>query len=272
MKKITLLMPMIVLTLLGFAQNKPRNQVGISVSWQNFSFLDKHSSPLAYSTNSLFPKMGMFYNKQTDKSILNIHVSAAKGSIHPSRFGARTFKTHMNDADSFQYQVASQFIHLDIEGNYFRKISSLSGDKLNYWVGGTINEAAYYADEVANTPWLLNVADVAPGFQVNYLPALKHSISVRLDLSVLGVVTRPVYALFPKSNKDKNVPAYFKQGSHLASVNKFQKFNFQVGYQYQLATHFTAGVEYRLKWMHYKLPKEIKATDKHFEVKLAYTY
>lgn len=272
MKKIKLLAPLVILTLTSYAQGKPRNQVGISVGWQNFRFLDKHSSPLMHGTNSLFPKMGLFYNKQTDNSILNIHVSGSKGRIHPARFGPRTYKTNLGVTDSFQYQVSSQFIHADIEASYFRRIASSPGDKFSYWVGGTINEAAYYADKVANTPWLLNVADIAPSFQMDYLPVTNHSITIRVDFSVLGVITRPIYALFPKSTKDKNVPAYFKQGTRAASINKFQKINFQVGYQYQLTKHFAAGAEYRLKWFHYSLPKDVRAVDKHFEVKLAYTY
>lgn len=257
---------------MGFSQTKPRNQAGISLSWQNFRFHDRHSSPLAYGTNSLFPKVGLFYNKQTDRSIFNISVKGSVGKIHPSRFGARGFQSKLNENDSFQYVVSSKFIHADIEADYFRKINSLSTEKFNYWVGGTLNESAYYADEVANTPWLLNVADIAPGFQMNYLPASNHNITLKVDLSVLGVITRPVYALFPKSNKDKNVPAYFKQGTKVSSLNGFQKFNFQIGYQYQVVKNFAVGLEYRLKWMHYKLPKNINTVDKSFEVKLAYTY
>lgn len=116
------------------------------------------------------------------------------------------------------------------------------------------------------------MADLAPAFQVGFLPVNNHSLTLRVDLSVLGAITRPDYALFPKSNKDKNVPAYFKQGTQLASVDKFQKVGFRIGYQYQAGRHFAAGVEYRLKWMHYSLPKDIRAADKHFDVKLSYTY
>lgn len=272
MKQIIILAGLVFLFSAGYSQSKPKNEVGLTISWQNFQFSDKHSSPLKYGTNSLFPKVGLFYNKETNASVFHVHLKGALGNIYPSRFGARTYQSNVNGVDSFQYQVSSKFIHADVEAGYFRKIKPLSNDQFTYLVGGTINETAYYADKVANTPWLLNVVDLAPGFRMNYLPQAKHSLSLKLDLSVFGLITRPIYALFPKSNKDKNVPAYFKQGTRSGSLNKFQKIAFQVSYQYQVTKKFAAGAEYRLKWMHYSLPKPIRTVDKSFEVKLAYTY
>lgn len=272
MKKKLFLLLLLAASLLGVAQTKPRNSAGLFLGWQNFTFLDRHVSPLTYSTNSLFPNVGLFYNKQTDRSILNIQVAAAKGNINPSRFGERSYKAVWSPKDSFQYTLASGFIHANVEGSYLRNVSSLTTNKLNYWVGGTINESAYYGDDISAFNWMLNVADLAPSFRLGYLPLTNHSLTLRVDLSVLGAITRPVYALFPKSNKDKNVPAYFKQGTQIVSVDKFQKVNFSLGYQYQAGRYFAAGVEYRLKWLHYSLPKDIHAVDKHFDVKLAYTY
>lgn len=271
-KLIFILTGAVLLSVAAYSQGKPKNQVGLSLGWQNFRFSDNHSSPLTYGTNSLFPKVGLYYQKQTARSLFKVHVRGSNGSIHPTRFGERTYKSKLSNTDSFQYRVSSEFIHADIEASYFRKIPSLSTGKFTYMVGGTVNESAYYADKVANTPWLLNAVDIAPGFQLNYLPESKHNFSVKVDLSVLGILTRPVYALFPKSDKDKNVPAYFKQGTRLASLSRFQKVNFQAGYQFQLSNSFAAGVEYRLKWMHYSLPKHIRTIDKSFEVKIAYTY
>ncbi|HUP13816.1 MAG TPA: hypothetical protein VM187_16460, partial [Niastella sp.] len=259
MKKKFLLLLTMALTLLGHTQAKRHNSVGLSFGWQNFTMLDKHVSPLKYSTNSLFPKIGFFYTRQTNGSILNIKVAASKGSINPSSFGVRSYKTVWNAKDSFQYNLASPFINANIEATYLRNITSSSSGKFNYYAGGTMSETAYYGDNVSAFPWVLNVADVAPAFQLDYQPLSKHSLTFRVDLSVLGAVTRPIYSLFPKSSKDKNVTAYFKQGTHVATINKFQRVNFQVGYNYQVGRHFAAGVEYRLKWLHYSLTKDIHA-------------
>lgn len=110
MKKIFFLLVTIAFGLLGRAQLKPRNSVGLSLGWQKFTFLDQHVSPLKYSTHSLFPKVGLFYNKQTDRSILNIQAAVAKGAVHPSRFGERSYKAVWSPKDSFQYAASSMRI------------------------------------------------------------------------------------------------------------------------------------------------------------------
>lgn len=272
MKRITLMACFALLIASAQAQRKPTNQIGITLGWQNFQFLDKHASPLKYGTNSLFPSLGLYYSHQTDQSYYNIKVSGAKGTANALRFGAREYKTKWSSKDSFQYQVSSQFINANIEATYFRNIRSLSTDKTQYWVGGSLNESAYYADEVANFPWMVNTLDLSPAFQMQHTTYTKHSIGFKVDLAAIGLVTRSVYSLFPKSNKDKNVPAYLKQGTRLASVNKYQKVNLQFNYQFQMTKHFAVGAEYRLKWMHSTYPKHLRALDKHFDIKFAYTY
>lgn len=271
MRQYALLLLLCTAFLSSQGQHKPRNSVGVSIGWQNFSFLDQHSSPLKYSTNSLFPKVGLFYSKQTDRSFLNVHLAASKGSVFPSRFGQRSYKSVWSPTDSFQFTVASPFVHVDMEASYLRQVSK-TPDRVSTWIGASFNEAAYYGDDVARFPWLLNVADLSPRVRVQYAPLSRHSFTLQVDLSVLAAITRPVYALFPKSNRDKNVPAYLKQGTQLASMNKFQKVNFSVGYNFQASRHFAAGVQYRLKWLHYTLPKDIRAVDKQFDVRLSYTY
>lgn len=254
------------------AQSKPKNTVGLTLGWQNFKMADQHASPLQYGTNAIFPRVGLSYKHQKNTSFYEIKVSGAKGNLNPAKFGARTYGTKWSNTDSFQYQIASAFIHADIEASYYRNITSLSTQNTQYWVGGKLNESAYYGDEVANFPWMLNVLDLSPSLAVDYSPSKQHQLGIKVDLGAVGLVTRAVYSIFPKSNKDKNVPAYFKQGTKLASVNRYQKVQFQLEYKYLASKHFEIGAAYRLKWMHYNYPKSLKALDKQFDIKLAYTY
>ncbi len=253
-------------------QSKPRNTIGLSLGWQNFKLLDRHASPLVYGTNAVFPSVGLSYGHETNRSKYEIKVGGAKGNMNPLRYGARNYKTKWSATDSFQYQISSAFINANIEATYLRKLQSISTSEVQYWVGGKLTESAYYGDEVANFPWMLNVADLGPALQVDYSPFTTHQFGFRVDLAAVGALTRSVYSLFPKSSKDKNVPAYLKQGTRIASVGGFQRVNFQLGYHYQISQHFKAGAAYSLKWMHYSYPKSLRAVDKRFDVLIAYTY
>lgn len=249
-----------------------KRAVGLSVGWQNFKMLDKHTSPLAYGTNSIFPKVGFFYSHQTARSDFELEVSGAAGQLLPKKFGQRSYKTRFSDKDSFQYTISSPFYNANIKASYFRNISSFSTSHINYWVGGVLNESAYYGDAVANMPWMVNAADLSPAVKVAYTPSYKHSIGIQIDVAAIAVVTRSIYALFPKSNKDKNVPAFFKQGTKTALPDKYRKANLQLTYQYQVSRKFAVGAVYGLKWLRYSQPKMLHALDKNFNVKLSYTY
>ena len=265
---------LLLITVVTQAQTTPfkKRTIGLSVGWQNFKMLDQHASPLAYGTNSIFPKIGISYSRQTNRSDFQLELSGTSGNLNPKNFGARKYKAKWNEKDSFQYNVGGAFYNANIKASYFRNLNSLSSDDLHYWVGGVLNESAYYSDAVANMPWVFNAADLSPAFKVAYTPSSQHSIGIQVDFAAIAVVTRAVYALFPKSNKDKNVPAYFKQGTKTAFPDKYRKASLQLTYQYQVSHKFAVGAGYSMKWMRYSTPKMLHATDKNFDIKFLYTY
>lgn len=265
---------LLVLTAMAQAQMPAykRRAVGLSLGWQNFKMLDRHASPLPYGTNSIFPKVGLSYSRKTNRSDFSIEVAGATGQLLPKRFGQRSYKTRFSDKDSFQYKISSPFYNANIKASYFRNITSLSTSEVKYWVGGVLNESAYYGDAVANFPWTINAADLSPAFKVTYTPSFQHSIGIQVDIAAFAVVTRSIYALFPKTNKDKNAVAFFKQGTKTAMPDKYRKANLQLTYQYQVARKFAVGAAYGMKWMRYNQPKMVHVLDKTLDVTFLYTY
>lgn len=265
---------LLLLTAVTHAQTTPykRRAVSLSFGWQNFKMLDKHASPLAYGTNSIFPKIGFSYSRQTSRSDFQIEVSGASGQLLPKRFGNRTYKAKWSERDSFQYTVSSPFYNANIKASYFRNIRPFSTSHIKYWIGGVLNESAYYSDGVANFPWIINAADISPAFKVAYTPSFQHSVGIQVDFAAFAVVTRSIYALFPKTNKDKNAVSFFKQGTRIALPDKYRKANLQLTYQYQVSRKFAVGAAYGIKWMRYSNPKMLHAIDKNFDIKLSYTY
>ena len=247
-----------------------RNSLGISAGWQQMKFFDQHASPLIYKATAS-PRLGVFYNHQSDRSIFNIKVSGGVGTANPERFGARDYQIKWSDTSGFRYQVASQFINANIQTTYLRRLSPLNS-KFSTWVGGTINESAYYADEVANFNWFTNAVDFSPALQLNYAVNNKHNLGVKIDFASIGVLTRMVYSFFPKSNKDKNVVALFKQGTRVASVNKYQKVNVVFDYKYFASNSIALGADYQVKWFRYTYPKTIKAIDNSFNLNMEYLF
>jgi len=250
----------------------PRRAIGLSLGWQNMKMLDQHASPLAYGTNSIFPRVGLSYSRQTGRSAYDIEVSGASGQINPARFGARQYKAKWSQTDSFQYTLSSPIYMTDIKVSYYRNLGSLSTGNQNYWVGGALEESAYLAPEMMNMPWLYNAVDLSPAVAVNYEPSFDHNIGIKVDFAAIALVSRATYGFFAKSNKDKNVKAFLKQGTRAVLPNKYRKGNLNLFYRYQVSRKFAMGSSYKLKWTHYSVPKPLRVLDKSLDFKFSYTY
>jgi hypothetical protein len=245
MKRISFTISLLVMVFAGpvWAQ-RHQNTVGISVGTFTLRTLDQQASPLRYKGN-IKPVFGLRYGHASESARFNFRLSGGLGNMNPERFGPRSYTTPFPDGKSFTYEISSVLYHANIEADYLRRISSVDNTKASLWVGGAVQESIFYADEVANFPWVVNTATVAPVVQYDYNFQPRHSLTLRVDMAVFGLITRAVYANFPKSTDDANVKAFFKQGTHPAAINKLGNVNVQLGYSYRVNSRISLGATYR---------------------------
>jgi hypothetical protein len=241
----------------GVAQTY-RNSLGLSVGTFQIRTLDQQASPLRYVGN-VYPLYGFRYHHHSDRSQFNLRLSGGMGTMNPERFGTRTYSTKFGDGTPFSYQISSELYHVNVEADYLRRIGSGEPDRFNTWVGGSVNESLFYADEVANFPWVVHTATFSPVLQADYALGASHSLTLRVDMAVVGLITRAIWASFPKSTGDNNVVAYFKQGTHPATGSKLGNVNVQLGYTYRLSPRLSAGATYRARYLSYPDPRPIRA-------------
>jgi hypothetical protein len=78
-------------------------------------------------------------------------------------------------------------------------------------------------------------------------------------MAVVGLITRAIWASFPKSTNDNNAVAYLKQGTHATTVGKLGNVNVQVGYAYDNSPRFSVGATYRGRYLSYPDPRPVRA-------------
>lgn len=254
---VLLLLPLLAWLTPGYAQQY-RNKVGISVGTVTLRTLDRQASPLRYK-GVIQPLFGLRYGHESDRSRFNLRLSGGTGTMNPERFGARSYSTPFPDGKTFTYQISSVMYHANLEADYLRRVNSGDNSQGSLWVGGAIQEAAWYADEVANFPWIVNTATVAPVVQYDYRLQPRHTFTIRVDMAVFGLVTRAIYANFPKSTHDTNVKALFKQGTKTASIANMGNVNLQVGYGFRVSPRISLGATYRARYFNYPSPRPIRA-------------
>ncbi|GAB4028026.1 hypothetical protein [Spirosoma gilvum] len=235
-----------------------RNSIGLSIGTFRLHSLDEQASPLRY-TGLVKPLFGLSYRHHSENSHLNLRLSGGAGTMNPQRFGARTYTTKFGDGNSYTYQISSELYHVNLEVDYLRRIGPAEPTRFTTWVGGSFQESLLYADEVANFPWVVNTATLSPIIQSDYMFAANHSLTLRVDMAVVGLITRAIWASFPKSARDNNVTAYFKQGTHPATVNRLGNMNVQFGYSYRISPRFSMGATYRARYLSYPGPRPIRA-------------
>ncbi|GAB4039611.1 hypothetical protein [Spirosoma jeollabukense] len=235
-----------------------RNSIGLSVGTFRLHSLDEQASPLRYA-GLVRPLFGLSYRHHSENSRVNVRLSGGAGTMNPDRFGARTYKTKFGDGTPYTYQISSELYHINLEVDYLRRVGPAEPTRFTTWVGGSFQESLLYADEVANFPWVVNTATLSPVVQTDYMFVTNHSLTVRIDMAVVGIITRAIWASFPKSNRNNNVIAYFKQGTHPATVSKLGNVNVQVGYTYRISPRFSMGATYRARYLSYPDPRPIRA-------------
>lgn len=235
-----------------------KNTIGLSIGTFRLRSLDQQASVLEY-TGHAFPLVGLTYRHWSENSRFNLRLTGGAGTMNPSRFGPRTYTTPMGEGKTYSYQISSTMYVFDLEADYLRRIGSAEPGKLTTWVGGSIRESAWYADEVGNFPWIVNTATLAPVVQADYAFQPNHSLTLRIDMAVLGLISRAIWSNFPKTTDDTNVGAYFRQGTRVTTAGKLGNVNVQVGYSYRLSPRMSLGATYRGRYLSYPDPRPVRA-------------
>lgn len=235
-----------------------KNTVSLSLGTFRLRSLDQQASVLEY-TGKAAPLIGLTYRHQSENSRFNLRLSGGAGTMNPTRFGPRTYTTPMGDGKPFTYQISSAMYVVDLEADYLRRVGPPEPGKLSTWVGGSIRESAWYADEIGNFPWIVNTATLSPVVQTDYAFQPNHSLTLRIDMAVLGLISRAIWSNFPKSTDDTNAAAYFKQGTRATTVGKLGNVNILFGYSYRLSPRMNVGATYRARYLSYSDPRSIQA-------------
>lgn len=235
-----------------------KNTIGLSLGTFRLRSLDQQASVLEYTGNAL-PLIGLTYRHWSENSRFNLRLTGGAGTMNPTRFGPRTYSTPMGEGKTFTYQISSTMYVFDLEADYLRRVGSAEPSRFNTWVGGSLRESAWYADEVGNFPWIINTATLAPVVQTDYAFHANHSLTLRVDMAVLGLISRAIWSNFPKSTDDNNVGAYFNQGTQLTTVGKLGNVNVQFGYSYRVSPRLSVGATYRARYLSYPDPRPVRA-------------
>ncbi len=225
-----------------------KNDLSIGLGYQQINFLDHLSSPLIYSSNGGGLLLG--YRHHTEKSLFQLSVEGYVGEANPKRFGTREYDGKIKYDQPLSYELSSLFIHCDIRGAYFRKISHEMASPFTFMAGSSISESAFFADAVADFPWFFNIVSISPSIHSTFHLNDRSDIHGEIDIPVLSLVTRMPYSVFPKSATETNFASLLHQGTRIATLDNYQAVRLTFSYEYAFTNRSSVSFNYRFRWIH----------------------
>ena len=177
------------LTIVGSsaAQQESRHSIGVSIGGSAFGMRDEHASPMIYNGIGIAPTFEYSYNGDNDRHVLE---------------GSYDYVSLNTTADNFHGENRRARIRY----SYLRCASDreLFNNRLTLFLGGSIGSYLSHTDFYfqylpmngighGNESWYWsNSIDFAA--LLEYHPAVREAISLRLSLPVVSSVARPTYS------------------------------------------------------------------------------
>lgn len=225
------------------------------VSYQNYRLIDQNYSPLIYNAHNL--SLHYQYQKSTQKSIFETSAKFAIGNNQPKGIGQRTFVLEDSyydingnkERDEITFNPFISFGEIAANLAYYKPIQQ---SKNSLWFGGTLSETFSYSGVGADT-WFFNELSLSPTLKMQYQFNNNSQLEANLSFPIAAYLVHAPYSIDPSLAKPVSYfQMFLETGSNIATINDFQKINFNTTYQLKWQNR-TIGLRYRFMYFNYNL-------------------
>ncbi|MCB9282908.1 MAG: hypothetical protein H6563_02455 [Lewinellaceae bacterium] len=218
-----------------------RHSLGIHAGLSPYWVYDQAASPLLYF-HQLY-QLGLSYRAETPNQLWDLRLQGGFGPSHALGVGEREVRFMERDAygvtDTFNVPVRGQAIQGELALGWAYRI------RPHLAVGVLLADDLYYPQGFV-TPGLANMAWLAPRVQWD-LPIGKTSrLDVTASTPIVAFVSRLPYHGSVSQPEKSALAGFFSQNTTLNTLNRFQRLDLSVGYQFQVSRKLTLGAEWSL--------------------------
>lgn len=224
--------------------------------YQNYRLIDQNYSPLIYHAHNL--SLDYQFQKTKQKSIFETSANLAIGNNQPKGIGQRTFiledsyydinGNKERDEITFNPFISFGQIHANVA--YYKPIKQNSNNSL--WLGGSADEVFTYSGVGADT-WFFNELSVSPTLKWKHQFQQNAQLETNLSFPIAAYLVHAPYSVDPSLAKPVSyVQMFLETGSNIATINDFQKVNFNTTYQFEWQNR-TIGLRYSFMYFNYNL-------------------
>ena len=264
--KLTLTLALLLITGLARAQdyqNRPwmplENRIGLAIGIGSVKYLDKNSSPLVYQSK---PKnLRLFYNLESNTFLFSVDLDVKMGGNAPRYHTGRTIffkeEDYKGKKEDKKFPAGGSFLAGRISLGAYYKISSTQESTFKVAVGGRIMNEMFYPQGWGNAG-MFNALSFSPEAWTQHRVNEHHQFTASVRIPLIAHLSRLPYDN-TVSAPDKNQVQGFFRNSNWVGAKKFLAPAMTLGYNYQINTHWGAGLNYELGWYNIQSPQPMKA-------------
>jgi hypothetical protein len=202
--------------------------------------------------------------------ILRFSLNLAGGILQSTDFKRRQFiLSNMNDDDGNTKQQVITIENLpiiqdELNIQYLRQMQSKVSTHSEWYVGGILKE--YFSLSMGAIVFVHSEVSLNPSVFYCFTLNEKSNIFSSLSLPVIGIITRLPYSNDPADGKNGPFVSSYTLGTKFATLNKYQRVNFDLAYKYILNNKWSIAANYRFYWFHYSVNRGITAYDNAFHL------
>jgi hypothetical protein len=220
-------------------------QAGFGLGYQSRQLLDEQKSALVYHSNEYLGTL--FFKNEKEKSLFLTSLDFSFGSFEARHKPGR--QLYSVDYDIYgnatidSMPVTSGIITGKFNMTYMRNFSN---GVFRWLAGGTLQDQLIYPE---NYIGLLNSLSLNAALGVSKKIHENHTVSAKLELPVLALNTRLPWHNTATDPVKSELSTFFKKGTRLVSLDKYQSIQFNLNYSFRLSTRMTLGVDYAFDWI-----------------------
>jgi hypothetical protein len=236
------------------------NRVGLALGIGSVTYLDKNSSPLIYQTQ---PKnIRLFYNLESNHFLFALNFDFRTGANRPKYHPNRTLffpeEDYKGKKENKKFPAMGSFLGSRISLGAYYKISSTQESTFKVAVGGTIMNDLFYPQGWTSAG-LFNALSFSPEAMVQHRVDDHHSFQTSLRIPLVTNLTR-----LPHDNTvskpGKSILKGFFDNAGWVGPAKYLAPAMSLSYNYQINSHWGAGLHYDLGWYNIQRPQTLRAT------------
>jgi len=244
-------------------------QIGLSLGFQHRHLLDEQKSALVYASAEY--TAGMFFRNLKEKSIFTVDLSVGKGSYSARHILDRWLYDYSYELDGSvttdSFPVASGIISGLLQVSYLRKAGQ--GTNIRWYAGPALKDLIVYPE---NNIGLLNTLGLYASMYADRNFGARIRLGTGLSLPIVAMNSRlPWHNTATDPLKSETV-TFFKKGTRLVSINKFQLLQFNLNVGFQIAKRLNLGADYSFIWLRVPYYQPMKSAIHTVVFKTAYTF